>query len=507
MTRALAILAAACLGLIAAEAKAAAFDRPVMTASGAVQGVEEGAGLHVFKGMPFAAPPVGQLRWREPQTPAHWTGVRAANKFSPSCPQKGRDPNSFSYRPIEDTQAEDCLYLNVWTPAKTGGAKLPVMVWIYGGGFQNGSGGNPSYDGANLARHGVVLVTFNYRLGALGYLVHPELTRESPHKTSGNYGMLDQIAALKWVKANIAAFGGDPARVTIFGESAGSGSVNILHASPLAKGLFQRAIGESTSQMDPAGGIIGRRSMAQSEEAGVKYAAEVGAHSLAELRALPFETLTKSPTQFWPQEKDGYLLPDEVHAIFAAGRQNRIALISGSNSTEGANIRVPWVRPDASEKAGYDRLYANAPETQVYTDVVQWQNRTWARLHARSGAGPAYVYWFDQAPPVPLGRYRENGGKAPGAYHSAEIQYVFGTLAVQPSWPWTDTDRKLSDTMMRYWTNFARTGDPNGAGLPAWPRYDDVRPEVMHLAKDVAAGPPSRPEAQSFLDAYFDKRR
>jgi para-nitrobenzyl esterase len=497
------LLATAVLALSLATAAGAA-EAPVRTTGGLVRGASAAEGVRVFKGLPYAAPPVGPLRWRPPAPAAGWTGVRAADAFGPACPQKPRGENSLFRQPSEDRQSEDCLYLNVWTPAKRPGDRLPVMVWIHGGGFANGSGANPTYDGVALARRGVVLVTLNYRLGPLGFLVHPELSREAAYHGSGNYGLMDQVAALKWVRANIAAFGGDPSRVTIFGESAGSGSVNILQASPLAKGLFRRAIGESTSQMDPASGLLGRQSLAQGEAAGVKYAADLGANNLADLRRLPAEAFLKPATQFWPQEKDGYVLPDEVQAIFAKGRQNRVDLIVGSNAQEGSNLRAPWVRPDAGEKAAFDRFYTGPMDPQASTDAVHWQMRSWAGLHAKSG-GRTFLYWFEHAPPVPVGRYRENDGKPLGAYHASEIGYVFGNL-IQP-WPWAEADRRLSDLMSRYWVNFARTGDPNGPGLPAWPRYDPRAPQVMRLSDKPGAQGPVRPEAQVFLDAYFDKRR
>ena len=487
-----------------------------MTAGGLVRGLLAAEGVQVYKGLPFAAAPVGELRWRAPQPPARWEGVRMADKAGPACPaaMRGPAPPAIASSPAPSPApspaaslalpSEDCLQLNLWTPAKTPQDRLPVMVYIFGGGFQGGSANDPRFDGTRLARRGVVVVTLNYRVGILGFLVHPVLTAESPQQASGNYGILDQIAALQWVKAHSGAFGGDAGNVTVFGQSAGSTSVNILQASPLSKGLFQRAIGQSTSQMDPSVGVRGRRTLRQAEAEGVQIAATLGATTAAELRAVPVNTLIKAQFEFWPVERDGYVLPDEVYATFAAGQQHPADLLVGSNSAEGSTIKIPWIKPDAQEKPLYDRFYADAVDHQIHTDAIQWQMRTWAALHSRSG-GPAWLYWFDQSPPVAPERLAQNGGKPLGAFHGAEVAYVFGNLS--PALPWSDADRRLSDLMGNYWVNFARSGDPNGPGLPRWPRYDESTSQLMRLATPPAAGPSPRREAQAMIDVYYAKRR
>jgi para-nitrobenzyl esterase len=497
------VAAALLAGLAAAAAAAAPGDPPaVRTASGRLQGERIADGITAYKGIPFAAAPMGELRWRPPAPAAPWKGVRAAHDFSPDCPQA---PNKFaSSVGVEPRQSEDCLYLNVWTPARSQATKLPVMVWIYGGGFQGGSAARPLYDGTRFAQKGVVLVTFNYRVGAFGFLAHPELSAESGHHRSGNYGILDQIAALRWVRKNVAAFGGDPHRVTIFGESAGSTAANILQASPLAKGLFARVIGESTSQMDAAAGLLGRQSLAQAERDGLRFASSLGARSLAELRHLPAEALLQPHQFFWPLIADGYVLPRDVYAIFAAGKQNDVPLLVGSNSAEGVNLRVPWIKPEtAEEKASFAQLYPEAsdPEAsspQPSTDTVAWQMRSWAALQAKTGRSPAYLYWFDQSPPP--------APNAPhGALHGAEIAYVFQNFERDRAW--TDEDRHLGELMSQYWVNFAKSGDPNGPGLPVWPAYAAAAPQVMEFSPMPRAAAAPRESAFQFVDAYFASRR
>jgi para-nitrobenzyl esterase len=458
---------------------------------GALAGTER-EGVERYLGIPFAAPPVGDRRWQEPAAPTPWMGVRDATTYGPACAQIDRS-GELGY-PV----SEDCLTLNVWAPVAHA-KPLPVMVWIHGGGHMWGSGREAKFEGTALAKKGVVLVTINYRLGVLGFMAHPELTAESPHHASGNYGILDQVAALEWVRDNIAAFGGDPGNVTIFGESAGAGAVNILQASPLAKGLFHRAIGESTSQMDPDGGMVGRQDLASAGELGVAFGVKLGASSLAELRAMPVDKLLSVPAFFWPTENDGYVLPDLVYNIFAKGAQNDVPTLVGSNSFEGSTIPRDWVNHAPTEQAEFDALYAGAPDVlaQSATDAVQWQMRVWAALQAKTGRAPAYLYWFDRAWP---------GKPELGAYHGAEIVYVFKTLDTEDQ-AWTADDRKVSDITSSYWVNFARSGDPNGPDLPHWPVYDDNKPALMRLAPDPGVIATPRAEAQIFLDRYFDKRR
>jgi para-nitrobenzyl esterase len=473
--------------------RASAADAPVVTTTaGAVLG-RSVDGLDVFLGIPYAAAPVGELRWREPQPVKPWTGEKMATEYGASCPQSAPGPA----RPGVKT-SEDCLYLNIWAEQKSA-SPLPVMVWIHGGGFMFGSGSAPTFDGTHLAKKGVVLVTINYRLGVLGFLAHPDLTQESPHHASGNYGILDQIAALKWVQANIGKFGGDPNRVTIFGESAGSTAVSILQASPLATGLFQRAIGESTSQFDPAGGLVGRQDLAGAEHYGAEFAVKAGAHSAAELRALSVEKLLEKPSFFWPTEREGYVLPDLVYNIFAEGKQNDVPTLVGSNADEGAVLKMGWVKPESDEQTAYDKLYGGVSEPlrQTSTDAIQWQMRSWARLQAKTGHAKAWLYWFARATP---------GREQLGAFHGAEIVYVFDNLDKQDQ-PWSADDRHIADVMSSYWVNFATNGDPDGPGLPSWPSYNDSQPKLMEFAPEVEVISTPHADAQKFLDAYFDKRR
>ncbi|HEY4128510.1 MAG TPA: carboxylesterase family protein [Gammaproteobacteria bacterium] len=491
MSRALGIsLLAFLFGL--AQAAAAA---PVRVESGLVDGSEH-YGVMVYKGIPFAAPPVGDLRWRDPQPVTPWSGVRQADHFSPECMQTG------SYPPDAppESMSEDCLYLNLWRPAATYAAPLPVMVWIYGGAVDNGSSAIPLYAGDVLAKYGVIVVSFNYRLGVFGFLAHPELSRESPHHSSGDYGLLDQIAALKWVQRNIAAFGGDPGQVTVFGQSSGSISLSALTASPLARGLFQRAIGESGGLFEPMG-LEPELLLPGAEQQGLRFATRAGAASLQALRAKPAAELEK--VDFGPALiEDGYAIPRAPYDIYREGRENPVSILIGSNADEGriffggmhvtaANYAEelgtqfpPLLVKLLAPASGSTNLQAQAAAAQFNTDMrFRWDMWTWANLVSSRPDRKVFLYQFDRVPPYPAGsRYA-----GLGATHGMEMPYVFGHLDPQAA-SWTDTDQRLSGVMAAYWTNFAKSGDPNGVGLPAWPRYSGAEHKLIHLNSDISTG-------------------
>lgn len=485
----------------------------VHTASGAVRGKSSPDGkVRVFEGIPYAAPPIGSLRWRPPQPARAWKGVRDATKFGARCMQ-GNIFGDMNFR--DGGPSEDCLYLNVWTPAKDAHANLPVMVWIYGGGFAAGSSSEPRQDGSVLAEKGVVVVSMNYRLGVFGFFAHPALAEESPHHSAGNYGLLDQVAALKWVQKNIAAFGGNPREVTIFGESAGSFSVSGLMASPLARGLFERAIGES-------GAFLGKgpatRSLADSEADDQKFADSIGAKSLEALRAIPAAELladaTKgNPIRFWPNI-DGYFFPEDPHAIYAAGKQAHVPLLAGSNKDEGnyegffgrteptmANYKERARLMFGDNAAEFLKLYPASTETEMKRSAADFSGDQfiafgtwkWTEMQRTTGDSTVYRYEFDDAPPQPPGE------PSHGAYHSSEIEFVFEALPSKKL-PWRPEDEKLSDLMSTYWTNFAKTGDPNGEGLPHWPPYAPTQFDVMHLDFQPAVEPDAHRARYQFLD-------
>ncbi|HEX5110371.1 MAG TPA: carboxylesterase/lipase family protein [Vicinamibacterales bacterium] len=472
------------------------------TEQGVLEGIEAN-GVTVFRGVPFAAPPVGDLRWRAPQPAPSWRGVRKADRFSPVCMQRGSYPEDAPPEP----SSEDCLYLNVWAPR--GANRLPVMVWIYGGALRNGSASTPLYAGDRLARHDVIVVTANYRLGVFGFLAHPELTQESATRSSGNFGLLDQIAALRWVTRNIAAFGGDPGRVTVFGQSSGAISISALMASPLAKGLFQRAIAQSGGLFEPMQ-ILPELSLPGAEKAGLELAASAGAANIMALRAKPAEELLKVP--FKPNViVDGYVLARPPYEVFRDGQQNDVAVLVGVNRDEGeyfirgrtitaANLRSELERDFPAfliDLAGAPR--AAASDEEAHAAVARfngdlrfgWDMWTWARLAAGKG-GRVFAYEFSRVPP----------SGALGATHGAEMPYVFDHLDVQ-ALPWTQADRRLASLMSAYWTNFAKTGDPNGAGLPAWPAFTESSQEGLLLGDDVRAGRPFDAQALARIDGAY----
>lgn len=445
-------------------------------------------GVRSFKGIPFAAPPVGDLRWKAPQPVVPWEGVRKADAYGPDCPHQPYGANSL-YTREPHPQSEDCLYLNVWTAAASADERRPVMVWIHGGGLTRGGGSTPSYDGTALAKKGVVLLTINYRLGPLGFLAHPELSKEDPHGSSGNYGMLDQVAALEWVQRNIAKFGGDPNRVTIFGESAGSFAVNYLMASPLAKGLFHRAIGESgASFRDRTLLNESREGQKSAEEVGLAFAEAAGADSIAALRALSSDKIldifANDPKgkQFRSRPNiDGWFLEASISDVFQQGKQNDVPLIVGSNRDELTAFIPEATIPktlDAYRKRmegqygdkidAFNALYPVQTEADIKDAVIRSSTdasfglsmRTWARAAMKTGKSKVYQYHFTRVPPIPNKEFY-------GAFHASEILYVFNNLR-QRAGVYEDVDHKLSDIVSDYWVNFAATGDPNGQGLPEW---------------------------------------
>ncbi|HEU4565320.1 MAG TPA: carboxylesterase family protein, partial [Gemmatimonadaceae bacterium] len=463
----------------------------VQTASGTVEGVQAASGIREFRGIPFAAPPVRELRWRPPQPVARWSGVRRADRFAAQCMQ-ARVFDDMVFR--NAGVSEDCLYLNVWAPPAAAGARLPVLVYFYGGGYVAGDGSEPRYDGESMAKRGMVVVTTSYRLGVFGFLAHPELTRESPHHASGNYALLDQVAALRWVHDNIAAFGGDPSRVTIGGESAGSFSVSALMASPLSRDLIAGAIGESGAFFSQT---IPTPSRADAEQTGVAFATAAGAHSLAELRALSaMELLAASMRRGAPRvgpDVDGWFLPAPPESIYAAGRQAHVPLLAGWNSEEsgpGGVLRGQPATPEnvarlvdstfgasAAEAARY--YPATTPEQAVQSATDLASDRfiaysTWRWLEAQSATGghPVYRYFYAHPRPAPAAATLASSPPPPaprGAVHSAEIEYALGNLATNRVYDWTSDDHAVSETMETYFANFVKHGDPNGPGVPAWP--------------------------------------
>jgi para-nitrobenzyl esterase len=470
---------------------------PVRTANGLVSGVPSAVtGVTTFKGIPFAAPPVGVLRWKPAQPAASWDGVRAADKFGAVCMQPHqpqRVPNNRAVDlPDSPPMSEDCLYLNVWTPTRTADAKLPVMVWIFGGAYTEGSGSSPHDQGDHLAAKGVVVVTFNYRLGALGFLAHPELTAESPHGASGNYALTDALAALAWVQQNIGAFGGDRGKVTIFGESAGAAISAALVGSPPAAGLFQRAIAESGTWMGLNMGSM--RSRQSAEQQTVKVAAEIGATNITALRALSAEDASnKLPKQ--GMIIDGWIVPEDLTSRFVAGHQNAVDVLVGSNRDEGSfaagfgppmtaqrwkeTAQQRWGELAELGLAAYPAptdAEAAADSTRIFSDNMAWMMRTlgaWQRAVGKR----AYVYHFAHEPPY------APGTRNLGVCHTCEMVYVFENLGALRQYPDNSSpelalasaaDARMAEMTSSYWVNFARTGDPNGTGLPPWRPLDDV---------------------------------
>jgi len=541
MKRLVLIAIAAAFGVSSTELKAM-ISAQVKIDSGIVEGTASGQpSVRVFKGIPFAAPPVGDNRWKAPQPVAKWEGVRKADAFGAPCAAgpaggggrgggRGAAPGAAPGAaapaapvapPREPARAEDCLYLNVWTSASNSNDRRPVMMWIYGGGFTGGSGGLAWYDGENLASKGPVIVTMNYRLGSLGFFAHPELAKESGHNASGNYGMMDAIAALQWVKKNISAFGGDPNNVTVAGESAGAMMVGALVGSPLAKGLFHRAIAQSGGYM---GLTMGRMTTGQSAQAnGVKTMEALGVKTIAELRAKPLNELTGLSAG--GLIVDGYVIPEDLSLTFMNGKQNIVDVLTGSNKDEanfglcfgsvgrggGAGPTAESFKANAQRRFGegaddYVKLYGVTADAQAQPaahtacgDEINWNMRQWAAAQAKAGK-KAYTYFFTHIPTI-------NGGPSPqGATHTSEISYAFNNPKGQANQTWNDVDTKLADQMSSYWVNFISKGDPNGNGLAKWPENKDLMSGRVMVFGDTPQVESATPTAKlSFYQAAYQR--
>jgi para-nitrobenzyl esterase len=451
--------------------------------------VSDQNGVQCFKGLPYAAPPVGKLRWKPPQPVEPWKGVRSVDKFGFNAPQRVIFPD---IDPFAVGVSEDCLYLNVWTP-DTADKKHAVLFYIHGGGFAVGAASEPRYDGSWLASQGIVVVTANMRLNALGLLAHPGLSAETG--SSGNFAMLDLVAALQWVKRNISVFGGDPDRVTIAGESAGSMFVSMLMASPLAKGLFHGAIGESGAQFPTPERPMPK--LVDAEKRGLAFAKQLGASTADDLRAVPVEKILDAHPGigFWPIV-DGHFLAETPEAIFKSGRQADVPLLAGWNKDEGANFdMLNWNKkaprfedivkltlPGHAESvfALYPKTDPKSPR-ELGGDLII-NNGTWRWLESQRATGKADVfrYRFDRAPKMPKGKGWFDGVPNPGAFHSCEIPYVFNTLGVFP-WLTNEDDQRVADMFGTYVVNFVKTGNPNGTAVPAWPSYRDAKRPVLNI--------------------------
>jgi para-nitrobenzyl esterase len=509
----------------------------VKTLNGTLEGINV-SGIAEFKGVPFAAPPVGNLRWRQPQPVKNWKGIRKADQFGPRAMQL----NVFGDMNFRSNgMSEDCLYLNIWTPSKTFKDKLPVLVYFYGGGYIAGDGSEPRYDGESMARRGIVAITVNYRLGVFGFFSYPELTKESPHHASGNYGLLDQAAALKWVQQNIASFGGDPNKITIGGESAGSFSVSAQMASPLSKNIISAAIGESGSLL----GLTPVASLEDAEKSGTKFAKSIDKNSLSELRAIPAEELLNATKNMgygsFPVDVDGYFFPKSPLEIYEKGQQAHVPLLVGWNSAEMnyhmiLGNEAPTVenytkavqklyKDNAAEvlkvyHAGNDADVMEAATALASDRFIAFSTWKWSNLQSKTGVKPVFRYFFER-PRLEMRSEMGNtvanlaGGvskdtsaaktpapaPATGAVHSAEIEYALGNLPTNRVYDWQPEDYQISTIMQSFFANFIKTGNPNGLGVPAWPVVDNSKPvEVMHIGVNSRAEPEQHHDRYLFMD-------
>jgi len=479
---------------------------------------DETTGIAAFKGIPFAAPPIGDLRWKAPQAVVPWEGVKQCTTFSASPIQNTPMPFSMwtqEFITPKEPLSEDCLYLNIWTGAKSAEEKRPVFVYIYGGGFSSGSGAVPIYDGEEMAKKGLVFLTFNYRVGTFGFLAHPELTAESPNHTSGNYGLMDQVAALKWVRQNIQNFGGDPGNVTIAGQSAGAFSVNYMVASPLTKGMIHRAIAESGGAILNINQLARGNNLQQAEAAGLKFAESLSASSITELRSKSAEEILSARGPGSPIV-DGYVVPVSVGEIFARGKQNDVPVILGWNEDEGfGGSPVPAgqfkerVQQMFGEKA--DEFLKQFP-VKNDNDAFAIQNELgalqifgiqmykWMQFQNKTGDSKVFMYRFERDVPY------ADGMQDHGAFHTGEVPYAYDNLKMSPR-PWTEADYKLADTMSDYWVNFAAKGDPNAEGLPKWEACSPDNLKAMIFDVEVKCVELPNIDLLKFLDDFYSNNQ
>ena len=477
----------------------------IQTENGPVSGYRSGD-VNIFKGIPFAAPPVGDLRWKTPQPVKNWTAVLKCDKFSASPMQSKPVPfmmwtEEFITPP--EKLSEDCLYLNIWTPAKSAMEKLPVFVWIYGGGFSSGSAACAVYDGEEMSKKGVIFVSFNYRVGVLGFLAHPELTVESGNKVSGNYGLLDMVAALRWIKLNIEAFGGDPQKVTIAGQSAGSMAVCALVASPISKGLFSGAIAQS-------GGILNSHmntNLAAAEKSGLAFMGKIKATNITELRNKSAEELIAAGGSFGPVS-DGYVIPSDVFATFKEGQFNDVSMMAGWVTGDGSLFGGQTLTPEKYKEQAvknygdmaenYLKLFPGNTSEQAASSLKEISLIQFAGLPAHLWAGfsksKVYIYQFSHVP------VDKPGFPEYGAFHTSEVPFALHTLHLWKR-PWREVDFEVEKTMNSYWVNFVKTGDPNGKGLPEWTTYDKASGNIMEIGDQARLLPGLYKNKFDFLES------
>ena len=492
----------------------------ISTNKGLAEGIYNSkTGIYAYKGIPFAKAPVSDLRWKAPQPEEKWEGTVDATEFGPICMQGEPVPFSMWTREFiapAGKMSEDCLNLNIWTKEGFVNSKRPVIVFIHGGGFSSGSGSVPIYNGENMAKKDVVFVTINYRVGILGFLAHPELTEESANSASGNYGLMDQVAALKWVQNNISNFGGDPNNVTIAGQSAGSFSVNYLVASPLASGLFHRAIAESGAALLPSARLAMDNTLSSAEERGLNAASSLGVSGISEMRELPADSILSAQGQFGAPVIDGYVIPDQIYSLFEEGNYNDVPLLTGWNEDEGFSFGQPLtadqfrqnIQNDFGEfsdeilelfPAETDSAAQRSQKDLSMLNTFGLQNWKWAQMQNQTGDSPVYLYHFTRD--VPYTSEQQDFG----AFHTGEVPYAYNTLHTSNR-PWEQTDRELAETMAAYWVSFAEDGDPNGEGLPEWPVAKSNEYQTIFFGDSLHIDTVPMREQLELLDKIYTER-